>query len=454
MNGTKPTVIVSYSHEDSEELAELKRFLSPLERENLIDFWDDTEIAKGSEWAKEIDAKLATASVALLLITQGFVASTFICQKEVPRIIARYRAGSLAVLPVFLEPSTVKTTQYAYQDPRTGEEAVYCLDRIQGFGSPEDGETLTDLDRNSRARIYISLVDRLLEIVRVRPAAPQVAAPGSGLSSNQVFQQNFGQLDPAKRGRALQHFESIKALFALESRYLMGDEEATLDVAIEEHFAAYFQGSEHFLKLQTYSLPAGARQVRAVAVSDEAAPEFLAENSTWVVVERKGEFRRLDPLQDAAGIFWSLEPVFEGARLFVISAYSNANPIAANGIMDIWIELEELAGLCSHLTVAYGGLASSMSLKNVYYFPARRNLRFYPIDASALKSVGTPREATLGKFAAVVGYLQRTNALNSDKGRLAGALWRELNETPRQQWAGVQIPDVRADLLLIVTGTI
>ena len=83
---TKP-VFISYSHKDAKWLEKLKLFLRPLEEQDLIHVWDDTEIRVGSEWLADIRKALDSARVAVFLVTQDFLASPFIREKELPALL-------------------------------------------------------------------------------------------------------------------------------------------------------------------------------------------------------------------------------------------------------------------------------------------------------------------------------------------------------------------------------
>jgi hypothetical protein len=49
------TVFFCYARKDKELLNELKNHLSSLQRQGLIDVWDDGEISAGTEWEVEVE---------------------------------------------------------------------------------------------------------------------------------------------------------------------------------------------------------------------------------------------------------------------------------------------------------------------------------------------------------------------------------------------------------------
>lgn len=73
-----------------------------MERDGLINSWDDTRIPEGEDWKHQIDVALDQAIAAVLFISQDFLSSDFIYQEELPRVLARAHRGDLTALPVFL----------------------------------------------------------------------------------------------------------------------------------------------------------------------------------------------------------------------------------------------------------------------------------------------------------------------------------------------------------------
>jgi hypothetical protein len=98
------TVFVSYSHRDSSFLGRLQVHLKPLEREGLLELWDDTRLGAGDQWKQLIAEALARASVAVLLITADFLASDFIINTELPELLSKAREEGTRVIPIVLKP--------------------------------------------------------------------------------------------------------------------------------------------------------------------------------------------------------------------------------------------------------------------------------------------------------------------------------------------------------------
>jgi hypothetical protein len=103
MSRTK--LFVSYSHRDRDWLEQLRIHLAVLERRGLIHVWSDTQIAFGTNWEQEIEKALDESTVAVLLISPAFLASSYIWdeEKEMDRIMAHTEQG-MEVLPLIIRP--------------------------------------------------------------------------------------------------------------------------------------------------------------------------------------------------------------------------------------------------------------------------------------------------------------------------------------------------------------
>ena len=122
-----PTVFISYSHKDEAWKDRLVIQLGVLQRQGLLDLWDDRRIAAGEDWHGEIRAAMGRATVAVLLISADFLTSQFILGEEVPALLQRRDTEGLHIYPIIVRPCAWK--------------AVKWLSRIQV--RPKDGRALS-----------------------------------------------------------------------------------------------------------------------------------------------------------------------------------------------------------------------------------------------------------------------------------------------------------------------
>jgi hypothetical protein len=142
-------VFISYSHKDAEWLGKVKMFLRPLEDRGLLRIWDDTNLRPGSQWLDEIKFSLESAQVGVLLITQNFLTSEFIIQKEFPVLLEKAKDRGCLIFWIAVSTSTWNDSE---------------LSRFQAANDPNHPlDTLTEPEQN---RVLTSIYSRMKEAVQ------------------------------------------------------------------------------------------------------------------------------------------------------------------------------------------------------------------------------------------------------------------------------------------------
>lgn len=128
-------VFYSYSHKDERLRERLEVYLATLRRENRISEWHDRRITPAKDFEGEISANLEHADIILLLVSQNFIASDYIYDKELKRAMERHEASAASVVPIILSPCDWKTLSFGKLQvlPRDGRPVTTWSNEDEAF---------------------------------------------------------------------------------------------------------------------------------------------------------------------------------------------------------------------------------------------------------------------------------------------------------------------------------
>ncbi|KAA3660399.1 MAG: CHASE2 domain-containing protein [Calditrichaeota bacterium] len=97
-------IFISYAHEDTQWMELLVKYLKHAERENKISYFIDTRINPGMKWNREIKSNLDQTKVAVLLVSEDFIASDYIMEYELPYFVGQEANSNIHILWMLLRP--------------------------------------------------------------------------------------------------------------------------------------------------------------------------------------------------------------------------------------------------------------------------------------------------------------------------------------------------------------
>ncbi|MBP1687668.1 MAG: small GTP-binding protein [Deltaproteobacteria bacterium] len=100
-------IFVSYSHQDETWRKRFETISKPLSRAEPMRFWSDHDI-KAGEWEKQIEAAMEGAVAAVLLVSDNFLASDYIMDKELPYLLRVHKTRGLMIFWAYLEPCDIR----------------------------------------------------------------------------------------------------------------------------------------------------------------------------------------------------------------------------------------------------------------------------------------------------------------------------------------------------------
>jgi hypothetical protein len=246
-------VFISYSHADRAWVERLRRMMAPMLRDSgqMLRLWDDNQIRPGAKWRDEIEMALAQAEVALLLVSDHFLASEFVMGQEVPKLLAAAKAEGVPILWVSLSPCLVEHT------PIHQYQAVLPVD-----------QHLAGLDEVGRLEA-LKKISLTIEKVMSSQKQTREASKQSASFENTTFVQSLEEEDlDCLWEQVIGKIElpSTRILFFQQSKLLQLDSDRAL-VGVNERWLTMVQ-SRLFLLEKAIAITLGSRRVTLIGQHD------------------------------------------------------------------------------------------------------------------------------------------------------------------------------------------
>ena len=148
-------------------LQRLQVHFAPFERDGKILRWDDTMIAPGAKWQQDISRALASAKVAVLLVSAEFLASDFIVNQELPHLLSAAENDGVVVV-LILSPCAFDT--------------IDDLSQFQSVNPPT--QPLAALSRNKREQVLANLAKTVSTALASQPKKTETVAASTGRLCN------------------------------------------------------------------------------------------------------------------------------------------------------------------------------------------------------------------------------------------------------------------------------
>ncbi len=141
----KKKVFISYSHDDIGSRKKMQQYLVNIEREGLIEIWQDGLIKAGEDWDKNIKIIMQNADICILLISQELISSSYAHEVEFKTIMERHKNDKCRIIPILIKDCDWKNWH------------VYPPDIAEALGKKKTDYQISNfqflpLDKNKRVK--------------------------------------------------------------------------------------------------------------------------------------------------------------------------------------------------------------------------------------------------------------------------------------------------------------
>jgi hypothetical protein len=168
---------ISYSHSDSAALDTLHKHLAQLQRDGLIQTWEDREILAGGTLESNIFHSLEGSQIFIALLSPDYIASKYCYEKEFKKALQMQEEESLTIVPVVVEPCDWQNTPFS---------------KFKAL--PKDGKAISTWENKNTA--FLDVIQNIRKLVQAGGAKPdKIKASPVQMSRNYRVQKDFDSIE-------------------------------------------------------------------------------------------------------------------------------------------------------------------------------------------------------------------------------------------------------------------
>jgi hypothetical protein len=166
-------VFISYAHKDDQLwLDTLLSNLSWLQRKHGIEIWTDRDIAPGAKWHETIQSAIDRAKVAVLLVSPEFLASPYIINNELAKMLQAAESDGMTIFWIPVRPSAYRHSPIgAFQAAQPPDRPLSSL-----RGARRDQAFVDIVEKLAKALGLAADVSSASDVVGVKSRAQAEAA--------------------------------------------------------------------------------------------------------------------------------------------------------------------------------------------------------------------------------------------------------------------------------------
>ena len=281
-------------------------------------------------------------------------------------------------------------------------------------------------------------------------------------SFSEVARILFGPNETGDKKKEALDLRAVADSFAFNPLWITEVPQSTRQIRIPRFLAFYFQGKEHFLKIQQFPKPAGGKQLRAYSFAGYTAGSDDVEPTSWVFINNAdGQIIQIRPVKSKDGPIFPIKDVRPGSMIYVVTVYLNTKAmLSKTGAEEIWIEMGDLAGQIGEVNVIFGGIVKDVIIDDVFEMIIQVPQKFCMTSHKRRRWLENGPEVALKELGNFMTGLMNNVVVKNKRGREqprwngVNSLWSEfLKSKENALYSGLTIKNVKHDLLLVARGS-